>query len=149
MNNINLRVSKIAAIFSFVALPWAAEAARISWEIPVSGAFQVGATFSDDGTGSVVGGAFTLTPGAKTGDIVAEQGVPAEPPLANPASFAEVLQPFQARSFATGFLESHAGIGPLGIAEAPDGTFLVSGGPSRNQLFRFEQDGGSADQFLA
>src|SRR5262249_28820053 len=50
---------------------------------------------------------------------------------------------------ATGIGQSLAGIGPLALVQAPDGTFLVSGGPGRNQLFRFPATGGAAGTPLA
>src|SRR5262249_5861686 len=43
---------------------------------------------------------------------------------------------------------SGAGIGPMALVEAPDHSILVSGGTSRNQLFRFGQDGGSASPLV-
>src|SRR5204862_144763 len=68
---------------------------------------------------------------------LAEQRVPAAPPGTKKAEFTSVLQPFSAGSFATGFPTSAAGIGPMALAQAPDGTILVSGGAFRNQLYRF------------
>ena len=41
-----------------------------------------------------------------------------------------------------GFDTSHAEIGPMAIVEAPDGSILVSGGPSRSYIYRFEDTGG-------
>ncbi|MCA9137966.1 MAG: hypothetical protein KDB00_14440, partial [Planctomycetales bacterium] len=79
----------------------------------------------------------------------AESLVPADLPTVNRSEFQTVLQPFQAAAFATNFVESHAGIGPMALAESPDGSILVSGGPSRNQLFRFDRTGGTADQVLS
>ena len=52
-------------------------------------------------------------------------------------------------AFATGIGQSHAGIGPMAIVEMPDGSFLVSGGPGRNQLFHMNQEGGVASTPLA
>ena len=46
--------------------------------------------------------------------------------------------------FATGIGQSHAGIGPMAIAERADGSILVSGGANRGQIFRFDADGGAA-----
>ena len=74
---------------------------------------------------------------------------PTAPPASNPSEFQTVLQPFQAQSFATGFVPSDGILGPMAMAQAPDGSFLVSGGASRNELFRFPQDGGTAGTPLA
>src|SRR5439155_23906874 len=54
------------------------------------------------------------------------------------------LRPFAVNSFATGIGESRAGIGPMAIVELPDGSFLASGGPGRNQLFHLSREGGAA-----
>ena len=72
----------------------------------------------------------------------AQQGVPAAPPASNPSEFMTVLQPFQAQSFATGFDQSDGILGPMAIAEEPDGSFLISGGASRNELFHVPENGG-------
>ncbi len=61
---------------------------------------------------------------------------PNAPPATNPSEFKTVLQPFQAQSFATGFDQSDGILGPMALAQAPDGSVLVSGGASRNELFR-------------
>ncbi len=58
------------------------------------------------------------------------------------AEFGVVLQPVTSRAFVTGFNAGDAGIGPLALAEAPDGMIWVSGGPSRNVLYRYGRDGG-------
>jgi len=74
----------------------------------------------------------------------AEQGIPAAEPTYQASEFDEVLRPFVARAFATGIEQSHADIGPMALAEAPDGTIIVSGGFARKQLFRFSPEGGPA-----
>ena len=79
----------------------------------------------------------------------AQQGVPAAPPASNPSEFMTVLQPFQAQSFATGFAQSDGILGPMAIAEEPDGSFLISGGPSRNELFHVNANGGQIGAPLA
>ena len=66
-----------------------------------------------------------------------------------PVRVQTVLQPFQAQSFATGFVQSDGILGPMAMAQAPDGSFLVSGGASRNELFRIPQNGGTAGTPLA
>jgi large repetitive protein len=76
--------------------------------------------------------------------IEAEQAVPAAGSAFSPAEFDQVLRPFVAQAFATGIEQSHADIGPMAIVEAPDGSLLVSGGPSRNFLYRFDRFGGEA-----
>jgi len=63
--------------------------------------------------------------------------------------FETILRPFAGRSFLTGIRQSHGFIGPMAIVEAPDGSFLVSGGPGRNELFRVAADGGEAAAPLA
>src|SRR5213078_3656884 len=51
--------------------------------------------------------------------------------------FTKVLRPFAGRAFATGIGQSASDIGPLALLPLADGSLLVSGGPARNQLFRF------------
>ena len=72
----------------------------------------------------------------------AQQGVPAAPPASNPSEFMTVLEPFQAQSFATGFNQSDGILGPMAIAQAPDGSFIISGGASRDELFSVPENGG-------
>ncbi len=74
----------------------------------------------------------------------AEQGVPNVDPFTRASEFDDVLRPFIAQAFATGIEQSHANIGPMAIAETPDGHILVSGGANRGQIFRFGHDGGDA-----
>ena len=79
----------------------------------------------------------------------AQQGVPAAPPASNPSEFMTVLDPFQAQGFATGFAQSDGILGPMALAQEPDGSFLVSGGASRNELFHIPENGGPAGDPLA
>ncbi len=79
----------------------------------------------------------------------AQQGVPAAPPASNPSEFMTVLEPFQAQSFATGFDQSDGILGPMALAQEPDGSFLVSGGESRNELFHVPENGGAVTTPLA
>ena len=79
----------------------------------------------------------------------AELGIPAAGPVSNPSEFAQILQPFHASAFATGIPSSHAGVGPMGIVEMPDGSIVISGGTGRNQLFRLDSTGGSVGQPMA
>ncbi len=79
----------------------------------------------------------------------AQQGIPNAPPANNPSEFRTVLQPFQAQSFATGFDQSDSILGPMAMVQAPDGSFLVSGGQYRNELFRIPKNGGPAGSPLA
>ena len=72
----------------------------------------------------------------------AEKAVPSAPPTASPSEFKTVLQPFQAQSFATGFDISDSILGPMALAQAPDGSIFISGGASRNELFHVPQNGG-------
>ncbi len=75
----------------------------------------------------------------------AEQGIPAADPVVRPSEFDTVLRPFTAMSFVTGISQSHADIGPMAIAEVPDGDVLVSGGASRSDIYRFDGvEGGQA-----
>ena len=76
--------------------------------------------------------------------LQAEQEIPAAEPVSRLSEFDQVLRPFVARAFATGIASSHAGIGPMAIVEAPDGSILVSGGPRRSTLYRFTPEGGPA-----
>ena len=79
----------------------------------------------------------------------AEEGVPAAETSSEPSEFENVLRPFNARRFAYGFVQSEAGIGPMAIAEMPDGRVLVIGGAARNELFVFDPEGGEAISPLA
>ncbi|MGM0485754.1 MAG: putative Ig domain-containing protein [Planctomycetota bacterium] len=79
----------------------------------------------------------------------AEQRIPAADPLSRAPVFSQILQPFVGHSFATGFSESYADIGPMAIAETPGGEVLISGGPSRNLLYRFDMEGGVAEDPFA
>ena len=81
--------------------------------------------------------------------VQAELGIVNNSPVQQPSEFARVLQPFEVRAFVTGIQQSHANIGPMAIAEAPDGSFLISGGPGRNQLFRVTSAGAHATQPIA
>src|SRR5690606_31950397 len=65
------------------------------------------------------------------------------------SEFGTVLNPFVASAFATGIGQSGGGIGPMAIVEAPDGDLLVSGGPNRGSLWRFDPRGGAAGEPLA
>ena len=64
----------------------------------------------------------------------AEQGIPAPAVAERESEFQHVLRPFVAHAFATGIELSHAGIGPMAIAEADDGSILISGGPAQPHL---------------
>src|SRR5262249_11902455 len=79
--------------------------------------------------------------------VLAQQQIPSAPPVGAPRSeFTSVLRPFTAEAFAKGFASSGAGIGPMALAQAPDGTILVSGGAFRNELYRLNPLlGGTAD----
>jgi hypothetical protein len=62
-----------------------------------------------------------------------------------PSAFAQVSSPFTAAAFFTGGGQSGAGIGPLAVVLAPDGTYgWVSGGPGRNDLWKITAGGGAA-----
>ncbi len=87
----------------------------------------------------------TPEPSANPLFVVAEQQVPASRAAQHPSEFDQVLQPFVARAFATGFDESLAGIGPMAVTQAPDDVILVSGGVARNEIYRFGPEGGIAD----
>ena len=78
-----------------------------------------------------------------------EQNVPNAPPAINRAEYSTIIQPFSGRAFATGIATSNAGIGPMAIVEAPDGTVLVSGGEARNLIYRLALDGGTVDEPLS
>ena len=55
-----------------------------------------------------------------------------------------MIEPFSGQAFATGIGQSQPSIGPVAILTLPDGSVLVSGGPARNQLFKFGAAGGQA-----
>jgi hypothetical protein len=84
------------------------------------------------------------TPSTNPLFTAAEADIPNAVPLTRPSEFDTVISPFAAQAFATGIAQSHANIGPMAIAEAPDGSILISGGPNRGQIFRFDQEGGKA-----
>jgi hypothetical protein len=79
----------------------------------------------------------------------AQAGIPSPAPLAPPSEFHSVVRPFSGEAYATGFVQSGATIGPLGLAVLADGSVLASGGPGRNQLFHFTKEGGAVDTPLA
>ena len=79
----------------------------------------------------------------------AQLGVPNTPPATNPSEFQTVIDPFQAQSFATGFAQSDSILGPMALVQEPDGSFLVSGGALRNELFHIPRFGGAAGTPLA
>src|SRR5205807_7613391 len=102
--------------------------------------------------------------------VEAQKGVPGTPQASRASEFQQVLRPFTASAYATGFGQSEAdlgpsvvaalpdgseivsggpGIGPLAIAPLPDGSALVSGGPRRNQLFHVPRVGGPVGEPLA
>ena len=118
----------------------------------------VGVTAADDGSRTNLGSLPTVpettppnfgiapepTPDPSTNPLFvqAESGLLSPPTADRLPEFTQVRQSFEARAFVTGILQSHANIGPMAIAEAPDGSFLVSGGPGRNQLFHLPAEGG-------
>ena len=75
----------------------------------------------------------------------AEQRIPAPQSPSRRPEFREVLRPFSAKAFAWNIPSSHGGIGPMAIAETPDGQLIVSGGPGRSSLYRFPVSGGRAE----
>jgi YD repeat-containing protein len=82
--------------------------------------------------------------------VQAQLGVPSLPSVVRPASFTVTLEPFVMESFVSSIPGSGAGIGPLGIAFAPDGEAIyISGGAGRNELYRFTLAGGAAGAPLA
>ena len=70
------------------------------------------------------------------------QGIPSSSDAVSPSEFASSVRPFVTRSFASGFVSSGAGIGPIAIVETPPGDVLVSGGEARNEIYRLGEDGG-------
>ncbi len=120
----------------------------------------VGVTAEDDGTSVNLGTQQTVpettppnfgiapqpSPEPSTSALFteAERLIPAASTAFAAAEFDEVLRPFVASAFVQGIEQSHAEIGPMAIAESPDGEILVSGGPSRNFLYKFDREGGEA-----
>ena len=82
------------------------------------------------------------TPSTNELFVAAEIGDASAVPPVRPPEFDVVLRPFAGRAFATGIDQSHANISAMAIVEAPDGTFIISGGAGRNELFRLGEDGG-------
>lgn len=82
----------------------------------------------------------------------AEEQIPAALPSYQSPEFDLVLRPFTAQAFVRGVEQSHADIGPMAIVEVghvsnvPESSpqFLVSGGPGRNLLYKFDATGGEA-----
>ena len=57
--------------------------------------------------------------------------------------FSFVNPDYNVRTFAYGFADSGAGIGPRGIAFLPNGDVLISNGAARNSLYRLSDQGGA------
>ncbi len=123
-----------------------------------------GGSVPDDGSGSNLGSTPVVsttppnfgqppppatTPSTNPLFTEAQQGIPAAPTAANASEFTRVLAPFQAQAFVTGIGQSEGNIGPMALAQEPDGTFLVSGGPDRNELFHVGKTGGAVTTPLA
>ncbi len=72
----------------------------------------------------------------------AEQLIPNAKSTVRVSEYTQVLAPFTARAFARGIESSNADIGPMAIAETPDGDILISGGPTRGWIYRLPADGG-------
>ncbi|WP_404783509.1 putative Ig domain-containing protein [Altericista sp. CCNU0014] len=75
--------------------------------------------------------------------IEAQQAIPNAPVTSNPSEFKQVLRPFTAQAFATGFPQSHANIGPMAILPLADGSAIISGGDNRGSLYRVSVEGGA------
>ncbi|MCW9030601.1 MAG: putative Ig domain-containing protein, partial [Gammaproteobacteria bacterium] len=86
----------------------------------------------------------TIEPSTNPLFTEAQQGIPSTPPLTQQSEFDSVLNPFTMQSFVTGLPTSGADIGALAIVEMRDGSVLVSGGQSRNWIYKFDSDGGNA-----
>src|SRR5207253_2038532 len=71
----------------------------------------------------------------------AEQLIPAAKAPAKGPEFDVVLQPFAGRAFVRGIEQSNSGIGPMAIAETPEGDILVSGGPTPGWIDKVGHDG--------
>ncbi len=90
-----------------------------------------------------------VTPSTNPIFTQAQKGIPSAIQTTHPSEFKSVLAPFQAQAFVTGIGQSEGGIGPMALAQEPDGSFLVSGGPFRNQLFHVTKTGGAVTAPLA
>ena len=123
-------------------------------------------TVPDDGSGSNLGALPVLsttppnfgeapppvsTPSTNPIFTAAQKGIPSQTPTTYVSEFTRVLSPFQAQAFVTGIGHSQndSDIGPMALVEEPDGSFLISGGPSRNQLFHVSKTGGAVTTPLA
>ncbi|MBM3523620.1 MAG: APHP domain-containing protein, partial [Alphaproteobacteria bacterium] len=84
------------------------------------------------------------TPSTNPLFVAAEANIPNTPPTTRLSEFDSVLAPFVAQAFATGIPASESGIGPMAIVETADGSFLISGGANRGQIFAFGSEGGTA-----
>ena len=87
----------------------------------------------------------SVTPSTNPLFVSASAGIPNIRLTARPSDFTNVITPFVDSSFATGFPESHGDIGPMALVELPDGSFLVSGGTNRSNLYLFDPVGGVID----
>ena len=86
-------------------------------------------------------------------------GLPSIITSTRPSEFNSVVTPLIGQAFVTGIPGSHADIGPMAIVEVPvsdtfaeygvDGTFIVSGGENRGELYRVSSDGSAVRQPLA
>jgi subtilase family serine protease len=86
------------------------------------------------------------TPSTNPLFVAAETQIANAQPATRPSEFDQVMQPFVGQAFATGIGQSHANIGPMAIAETPDGDLLISGGTNRGEIFRFSPGGGEAEE---
>ncbi len=88
-------------------------------------------------------------PSASALFIEAQQQTPAAQLPSRAAEFDQTVRPFVAYSFANGIGQSHANIGPMAIAETPDGDVLISGGGNRGAIYQFGHEGGTANAPLS
>ena len=109
---------------------------------------NLGGLTTADTTAPNFGIAPTPSPQPSTNTLFreAEEQIPAAQPLTQPSEFAQVLRPFTVQAFATGMEGSHAEIGPMALVENQDGTFIISGGANRSNLYRVSELGGEVSE---
>ena len=67
----------------------------------------------------------------------------------NKPEFDKVLRPFTAQSFVTNIQQSHGEVGAMAIAILDNGDVIASGGSNRGSLYRFDREGGEANNPFA
>ncbi|MEM1067288.1 MAG: putative Ig domain-containing protein [Planctomycetota bacterium] len=90
-----------------------------------------------------------VPPADEPGSLVFRQlkdQIPSGSTPLRPSQFDTFFEPFVAQALVTGFAESGAGIGPMGVVVDPsEEAIWATGGRSRNELYRFDLQGGTLE----